>query len=368
MNAPVVVDLIAAARPNFMKVAPLFHALSAQPWCEVRLIHTGQHYDANMSQAFFADFALPKPDLHLGIGSGTHAEQTGRTLMAYEQACLSDRPNWTIVVGDVNATIACALAASKLHIPVAHLEAGLRSRDREMPEEINRILTDAIADVLWTPSIDANANLAAEGIPEQRIEFVGNIMLDTFELMRERIERPGKREALGLSTREYAVVTLHRPSNVDSVDTLETLVDALVELSSEVTLVFAVHPRTQSRLERHGLLERLQAANDIRLIEPQGYVDFMNLVTGAALTITDSGGMQEETTYLGIPCLTVRPTTERPITVEQGSNRLVGVDGLLSAARSVLRDEEGYTECRPELWDGQAATRIVADLARRANI
>ncbi|WP_423823444.1 UDP-N-acetylglucosamine 2-epimerase (non-hydrolyzing) [Salinisphaera sp. SPP-AMP-43] len=363
---PKKIDLIAAARPNFMKVAPLFHALSAQPWCEVRLVHTGQHYDANMSDAFFADFDLPKPDLHLGIGSGTHAEQTGRTLMAYEQACLADRPDWTIVVGDVNATIACALAASKLHIPVAHLEAGLRSRDRYMPEEINRILTDAIADVLWTPSIDANENLAAEGIAEQRIEFVGNIMLDTFELMRGRIESQGKRDELGLSVREYAVVTLHRPGNVDSPETLETLVEALVRLSTEVTLVFAVHPRTRNRLEQHALLERLQAASGMRLIEPQGYIDFMNLVTGAALTITDSGGMQEETTYLGIPCLTVRPTTERPITVEQGSNRLIGASELLSAAQAVLKGECCYTASRPELWDGQTAGRIVADLARRA--
>lgn len=368
MGANLNIDLIAAARPNFIKVAPLFHALSRQSWCTTRLIHTGQHYDENMSAAFFADFSLPKPHVHLGVGSGTHAEQTGRTLIAYESVCLDRRPDWTIVVGDVNATLACSLAATKIGVPVGHVEAGLRSRDRTMPEEINRIVTDAVADLLWTPSQDADENLRAEGIPEERIDFVGNVMIDTLEFMRSRIEAAGIREGLGLAAGDYAVVTLHRPANVDDPAQLSMLVDTLVRVSAELPLVFPVHPRTRARLESAGLFERLDSCVGIRLIEPQGYVNFMNLVIGAALVITDSGGMQEETTYLGIPCLTLRDTTERPITLTHGTSRLVRGEQLFDAVHKALSAMARASEPKepPPLWDGHAAERIVDSLKRRA--
>lgn len=360
-----VVHLIAAARPNFMKVAPLYHALKATDWCEPRIVHTGQHYDANMSDAFFRDLGLPAPAFHLGVGSGSHAEQTGGVMIAYEKVCTQARPDWIVVVGDVNSTAACAMVGTKLWIPVVHLEAGLRSRDRRMPEEINRLVTDAIADVLWTPSADANENLLAEGIPEAKIDLIGNIMIDSFELLRDSIERSDSRDRLGLDGADYALLTLHRPSNVDRADTLTAIVDALEAIAADLRLVLVAHPRTMKNLKKFDLDRRLKGIANVDLLEPLPYIDFMKIVTGARLVITDSGGLQEETTYLGIPCLTMRENTERPITVTQGTNRLVTARDLPEQVSRILRGDwrEGKV---PPLWDGHAAERAVQCLKKRA--
>jgi UDP-N-acetylglucosamine 2-epimerase (non-hydrolysing) len=359
-----VVHLIAAARPNFMKVAPLYHAFTRESWCEARIVHTGQHYDANMSDAFFQDLRLPEPAHHLEVGSGSHAEQTGRTMIAYEAVCTSERPDAIVVVGDVNATAACALVGAKLWIPVVHLEAGLRSRDRRMPEEINRLVTDAIADLLWTPSPDADANLIAEGVPREKIDCIGNIMIDSFEMLRARIEAADTRRRLNVEGAPYAVVTLHRPSNVDERDKLAELVDALLALAHELAVVFAVHPRTRKRLEEFGLLGAITGAPGIRVTEPLGYVEFMSLVIRSTIAITDSGGVQEETTYLGIPCVTLRENTERPITLTQGTNRLVKPSGLVAAAREALTGQWTKGK-RPARWDGRAAERAARSLKGR---
>ncbi len=359
--APIRVHLIAAARPNFMKVAPLWHALVSAHDFQPVLIHTGQHYDANMSDAIFADLRLPEPDHHLGIGSGSHAEQVAGVMIAYEKLALSDPPDWLVVVGDVNSTAACAMVAAKLHIPIVHLEAGLRSRDRSMPEEVNRLVTDVLADVLWTPSPDADENLIGEGVSTDRITRVGNIMLDSFEMVRPAIE--AARGMLGLQRVSYGVVTLHRPSNVDDPAQLSCLVDALSAVQRRLPLVFPVHPRTRHRLQASRLDAVLEAAG-VHLMDPASYVRFMSLVVDAAAVITDSGGVQEETTYLGIPCLTLRENTERPITVTQGTNRLVGAHALERELGEALAVPKADIR-RPDLWDGQAATRCLRDLRAR---
>lgn len=363
MTQPAIVHLIAAARPNFMKVAPLYHALVREAWCQPHVIHTGQHYDANMSDAFFRDLRLPEPTHHLEVGSGTHAEQTGKTMIAYETVCERERPAAIVVVGDVNATAACAMVGAKLWIPVVHLEAGLRSRDRRMPEEINRLVTDAIADLLWTPSPDADENLQAEGVARERIERIGNIMIDSFEMLRERVERADTARRLDLEGAPYAVVTLHRPSNVDEADKLSELVDMLETVARQMLIVFAVHPRTRKRLQAFGLEERIIRHPRIRATEPLGYVEFMNLVLRCAIAITDSGGVQEETTYLGIPCATLRENTERPVTLTEGTNRLLKAADIPDAAREVLESRWPKGR-RPEYWDGRTAQRAAASLKR----
>jgi len=358
------VHLIAAARPNFMKIAPLYHALAAESWVEPRIVHTGQHYDPNMSDAFFRDLNLPAPHHHLEVGSGSHAVQTAGVMVAYEKICKDEPPDWTIVVGDVNSTVACAMVAAKLWVPVVHLEAGLRSHDRRMPEEINRLATDAISDVLWTPSPDADENLLREGVPSERIDRVGNIMIDSYEMLRSQIEAQPGPSKFGLERGAYGVVTLHRPSNVDDRETLTNLVSQLLTISARLPLVFAVHPRTRKMLGEFGLWNSLQAADGLKLTDPLGYVEFMSLVSSAKAVITDSGGVQEESTYLGIPCLTLRENTERPITVTQGSNRLVRPDALAKSVQTVL-DGKWPRGSRPEGWDGRTALRCVAALKRR---
>jgi UDP-N-acetylglucosamine 2-epimerase (non-hydrolysing) len=364
---PQKIHLIAAARPNFMKIAPLYHALSREAWCRAIIVHTGQHYDYNMSASFFRDLSLPEPDFHLEVGSGSHAEQTGRVMIEYEKIATFARPEWVVVPGDVNSTLACALVATKLGIPVVHLEAGLRSGDRSMPEEINRLATDAIADVLWTPSADADANLLRENVAAEKIDRVGNFMIDSYEMLRSSIAASKMVERMLLPAHRYAVVTLHRPANVDRPDSLAPLIAQLASASSSLPMVFAVHPRTRKRLVEFGLMKILESGANIKLTEPLGYIEFMDLISNAAVVVTDSGGVQEETTYLGIPCLTLRDTTERPITIEEGSNRLVQPSQLIDALGDVMNNRFP-TGRRPALWDGKAALRSVVALRRRANV
>lgn len=356
---PRTVLVVAGARPNFMKVAPLLHEMRKHPDIfRVLLIHTGQHYDSAMSDAFFADLDLPAPDRFLGVGSGTHAEQTASVMVAFEKVCVEESPGLVIVVGDVNSTIAAAITAKKLCIPVAHVEAGLRSRDWTMPEEINRVVTDAISDLLFTPSPDANANLLKEGIPAERIHFVGNIMIDALAAARPKAGARETYRRLGCEAFRYGLVTLHRPSNVDSRPVLAQILEALVALSRELPLLVPIHPRTRKNLSRFGLDGMLGAARSLRLVEPQGYLDFLNLEMHARMVITDSGGVQEETTWLGIPCLTLRENTERPVTVWEGTNRLVQPQDLAATARRLLAEELERPPRPPALWDGQTAGRI----------
>ena len=353
------IHLIAAARPNFMKVAPLYHALARAEGLQPVLVHTGQHYDLNMSDVFFQDLKLPEPDIHLGLGSGSHAQQTGQVMMAYEQILMEQEPDLVVVVGDVNSTMAVTIAACKLGTPVAHLEAGLRSFDRTMPEEINRLVTDSLADLLWTPSPDGDANLLHEGVAQDKIVRVGNIMIDSLEMLRETIESQKTTKAFGVQTGRFGLVTLHRPSNVDDQETLSRICAILQETAQQLPLVFPVHPRTRKSLESFNLLNHLQHTPGMQLAEPLSYIQFMNLVFSCRLAITDSGGIQEETTYLSIPCLTLRPNTERPITVEQGTNRLCSADTIEAEIHSVLSNNASMPTVPPELWDGKTAFRVV---------
>lgn len=371
------IHLIAAARPNFMKIAPLYHALAKEPNLDPVIVHTGQHYDLNMSDAFFQDLRLPEPHIHLGAGSGSHAEQTGRVMIAYEKVVMEKRPDMVVVVGDVNSTIACTLAATKvvyslaendsatgLNRPVvAHLEAGLRSFDRTMPEEVNRLATDVLADLLWTPSPDGDEHLQHEGVAPEKIVRVGNIMIDSLEMMRETIEATPVYEQHGVEKGNYAVLTLHRPANVDSPESLKALCDMINHLSTRMPIIFPVHPRTRKNLEQTGLIKELADEPAIKLLEPQNYISFMNLIFNCRLAITDSGGLQEETTYLGIPCLTLRPNTERPITITQGTNQLCTLDDVEAKIDAVLAGDSGKGS-KPELWDGQTADRVVASIKR----
>ncbi len=352
---------VAGARPNFMKIAPLLRALRARDHFESLLVHTGQHYDAAMSEGFFRDLGIPEPDFNLGVGSGSHAEQTGHVLMKIEALLLEHAPDAVLVVGDVNSTLAATLAAVKLGIPVAHVEAGLRSGDRSMPEEINRILTDSISTWLFTTEADGDRNLAREGIDPARVHMVGNVMIDTLMANLERARALDTLERLGLEPGGYGVLTLHRPSNVDDPEKLRSLFGALEQIHAELPIVFPVHPRTRAAIE--GLLGGHEPA--LMLTEPLGYLDFLRLMADAKLVLTDSGGIQEETTALGTTCLTLRENTERPVTVTEGTNTIVGGDAetIILETRKVL-DGNGKAGRRPHFWDGAAADRIVDVLER----
>ncbi len=362
--------VVAGARPNFMKVAPILRELEEQG-TQGLLLHTGQHYDFRMSASFFEELGLPEPDFHLGVGSGTHADQTARIMQAFEPVLLETRPDWVVVVGDVNSTLACSLVAAKLKAQlgcgIAHVEAGLRSRDWSMPEEVNRVLTDRLSDMLFTTSPEARGNLEAEGIPTERIVFAGNVMIDT--LVREL---PRARESdifarLSLHAHSYVAATLHRPSNVDAPDRLREILDGLVRVAGELPVVLPLHPRTRDRIQAFGLEGRLDG---LMVTEPLGYHEMLALMDGALGVFTDSGGVQEETTVLGVPCTTLRDTTERPITVDHGTNRMVAWPPTAEGIRAAFDDMRarprlGVGEAAPDGWDGRAAARIVQALVAR---
>ncbi len=359
---------VVGARPNFMKMAPIVAEVARRKSVVTQvLVHTGQHYDEAMSASFFRDLGIPTPDVNLEAGSGTHAGQTARVMLAFEPVLIEQQPDWVVVVGDVNSTLACALVASKLGVRVAHVEAGLRSRDRTMPEEINRVLTDQLSDLLLTPSADADENLRREGLGADRIVRVGNVMIDTLFRQLEISRQSRVLEQLELRPRQFAVLTLHRPSNVDNPQVLASLFDALGRIARETPVIFPAHPRTQARIAEFAVA----VPEDVRVLDPMGYIDFLRLWSNARLVLTDSGGLQEETTALGIPCLTLRENTERPVTVEQGTNRLVGRDParITAAAFEILTGAAGDAAPAarvPELWDGRAAERIVDALVMRA--
>ena len=351
---------VVGARPNFMKIAPIMQAMKRHPEdFEQLLVHTGQHYDANMSQIFFDELELPKPDINLEVGSGSHAQQTAQMMQRFEPVLQEYKPDWVFVPGDVNSTIACALVATKLKVKVAHVEAGLRSFDRTMPEEINRIVTDHLSDLLFTTEPSGNQNLIREGVVPEKIRFVGNTMIDTLVRLLPKAEQRWSALEQKFGLDRYVLVTLHRPANVDNPDTLAEILTALDEISREIPVIFPIHPRTRQRIAAAGILS---SSTRIILLQPLGYLDFLALQAHASLVLTDSGGIQEETTYLRVPCLTVRANTERPVTISQGTNRLVASHRaaiVLAAQEALHRMIDDATEIEPpELWDGSAAQRI----------
>ena len=370
--------IVAGARPNFMKIAPLIkeigrynEALNKDSSAVIPiLVHTGQHYDERMSKVFFEDLGLPKPDIDLGIGSASHAVQAGKIMISFEKVCLEEKPDLVIVVGDVNSTMACALVAVKLGIKVAHVEAGLRSFDRSMPEEINRIVTDSISDYLFTTCKDANENLKREGVSENKIFFVGNLMVDTLLSHKDKADKSPILEILdlviGTGVKDYALLTLHRPSNVDIQGTFQGIIESIHELSKNIPVVFPAHLRTQKQIKAFGIEKYFHDSSlshnskGILLIDPLGYLDFLKLMENARLVLSDSGGIQEETTILGIPCLTIRENTERPVTIREGTNNLIGTNPnkIMSHAMDILRNKK-RAGSRPDLWDGKAAQRII---------
>ena len=358
---------IVGARPNFMKIAPIMEAYRAHDAIDPLLVHTGQHYDERMSDLFFRQLGIPEPDVNLEVGSGSHAVQTAEIMKAFEPVVIEHKPDAVLVVGDVNSTIACGLVAVKLGVKLIHVEAGLRSFDRTMPEEINRILTDTISDVLFCSEPSGVANLRNEGIAEEKVFLVGNVMIDTLLKNRKKAEESSILDTLSLSGGQYVVLTLHRPANVDDPVVLGRLLDALDAIQKELPVVFPIHPRTRKNIEGSPLASRVRAMEDLRLVDPIGYLEFLKLMSSAKAVLTDSGGIQEETTILGIPCVTLRPNTERPVTTEIGSSRIVGTDTdkILQAWRDIQQGDWQESQT-PKLWDGRAATRIADVLAALA--
>ncbi len=359
--------LVVGARPNFMKIAPLYDELNKRSKSLI-LLHTGQHYDEKMSKVFFEDLGMPKPDIYLGVGSGTHAVQTADVMVKFEQVCFDSNPELVLVVGDVNSTLACSLVSAKLCIPCVHLEAGLRSNDREMPEEINRLVTDVVSDLLLTPSADADVNLRGEGIPESKIKRVGNIMIDSLFNNLERAKKSNLLNELNIEKGTYALMTLHRPSNVDSQEPFLRIIEAIKLICETTYVIFPIHPRTKSNAKKFGLLQQLENIEKLVLLEPLGYLDFISLMSQSKFVLTDSGGLQEETTALGIPCLTLRENTERPITVVEGTNVVVGSDtkAIMHHVNSIHKEEFKSGKI-PDLWDGKTAIRISDELENFVN-
>jgi UDP-N-acetylglucosamine 2-epimerase (non-hydrolysing) len=357
---------VAGARPNFMKIAPLMEAFASRPSIEPMLVHTGQHYDEKMSDLFFRQLGIPQPDVNLGVGSGSQARQTADIMTAFETVILDEQPDAVLVVGDVNSTIACGLVTVKLGIKLIHVEAGLRSGDRAMPEEINRILTDSISDLLFCTEQSGVDNLTAEGIANEKVFLVGNVMIDTLLKNRQKADASAILDNLSVTPGGYAAVTLHRPSNVDNAETFSRILDVLDEVQRDLPILFPIHPRTRNNLARLGLQERIEAMGNLRLLDPIGYLDFLKLTANAKIVLTDSGGIQEETTILGVPCLTLRDNTERPITAEVGSNQIVGTDPatILDAYRKVMSGTFRQAQI-PPLWDGHAAERIAEILVEK---
>ena len=370
MIKPLRLVLVAGARPNFMKIAPLIHCIErhnhskTSPFRKVEyiLVHTGQHYDTKMSDVFFQELGIPQPHVSLGVGSGSHAVQTAKTMLLFEPVCIEHRPDWVVVVGDVNSTVACALVAAKLRVRIAHVEAGLRSFDRSMPEEINRVVTDSIADLLLTPSDDGNRNLQNEGIPESKVALVGNIMIDSLVANLTQARASNILARLMVPSGGFAYVTLHRPANVDVKESLQPIMTEILELSRRLPVIFPIHPRTRKMLVDYGI--DLSSEPGLQIIDPIGYHDSLSLTENARVVLTDSGGRQEESTYFRTPCLTLRDNTERPITITIGSNRLCGIKDLRSAIETVLR-EPARLGAVPPLWDGQSAGLILGELLKR---
>jgi UDP-N-acetylglucosamine 2-epimerase (non-hydrolysing) len=361
MRAEVKLLIIAGARPNFMKVAPLIRRIRSRDFecgasLEYRLVHTGQHYDEKMSGVFFQELGIPLPDINLEVGSGSHAVQTANIMTKFEPVCLEEKPDWVVVVGDVNSSVACALVAAKLGIKVAHVEAGLRSFDRSMPEEVNRLVTDALADLLLTPSEDANENLSREGIPPDKIKLVGNIMIDSLIENVEKARQSTTLQKLGLDGKPFVYVTLHRPSNVDHKENLDAIIAELTRLSHEMPVVFPMHPRTRKMISQFGI--PVEQFNGFKILDPIGYHDSLYLTERARFVLTDSGGLQEESTFFRTPCLTLRPNTERPVTINVGSNKLTSPAVLRSDINYVLKNG-ARTGSVPPLWDGQTAVRTL---------
>ncbi|NOY60640.1 MAG: UDP-N-acetylglucosamine 2-epimerase (non-hydrolyzing) [Calditrichaeota bacterium] len=357
---------IVGARPNFMKIAPIHRRMQASETFAPLLVHTGQHYDKKMSQTFFVELGMPEPDMYLGVGSGSHAVQTASVMIAMEKILLDEKPNWILVVGDVNSTLAASLAAAKLHIPIAHVEAGLRSFDRAMPEEINRVLTDSISDLLFVTEQSGLENLKKEGIPDDKVRFVGNVMIDSLVEHLQKAKESQILQELEIMPKRYTLMTLHRPSNVDDKNNLENILTTLEVIEKELPIIFPIHPRTKKRIDEFGLAKKVANMKNLRLVEPLGYLPFLHLMSESKLLLTDSGGIQEETTYLRVPCLTLRKNTERPVTAEIGTNRLVGMDrkailkGFEDAMNGYFKDSK-----IPPLWDGHASERILETLAKQ---